>query len=446
MFYRARLRLTLWYAAVLAVILIAFDVTLTSVLQRNLQDAIATDLQSKAAEAAAAVLDVQGGAPYFERNALGADPTWADVELYAATPSGSALQTVNQVAGSVLPEHVGLMSAFQGQARMGTVGEGVHGFMVYTRPVRAGPNGTGNVVAVVQVARSLRPVVDAIRRLVELLVAASVVAVLCAFAAGFWLAGKSLEPIRRNVVRQKEFVGDASHELRTPVTVIRTAAESILRQREPTSERVRALAQDIVSEADQLARMVEDLGTMAQADARRLQMQMAEVEVPALLDEVAQSGALLAEAGGVRLACQVAAAGRLRGDAPRLRQLFLILLDNAVKFSAPGTEVRLQATTTGNELGVRVIDDGVGIASAEVPRIFERFFRGEAARQQEGSGLGLAIAQLIVEQHGGRISVRSQEGRGSEFEVFLPLLAGSSGEAGVRMTAQKLHRRAEVVK
>lgn len=445
MFYRARIRLTLWYVAVLAVILVLFEVAIASMLQRNLQASVASDLQGKAAQAAAAVLDVEGGAPYFEREALTSDPTWSEVELYAATPTGSALQTVNQVTGSVLPDRAGLMAAFAGQSQLGTIGSGSHAFMVFTRPVRQHAN--GNVVAVVQVARSLRPVTDAMQRLVELLAAASLVALLCAFAAGFWLAGKSLEPIRLSVVRQRAFVGDASHELRTPVTVIRTAAEAILRHREAT-DRSRALARDIVGETEQLARIVDDLGVLAQADARRLHIRRDPVDVAELLREVAASGALLSSSKGEALVSDIdSATGVVVGDASRLRQALLVLIDNAVKFSAAGKRVTLRAETSGDELRVHVVDEGVGIAPAELPRIFERFFRGEAARQQEGSGLGLAIAQLIVEQHSGRISVRSQVGKGSEFEVRIPLRAASAEDAGVRMTAaQKLQRRAEVVK
>ena len=113
--------------------------------------------------------------------------------------------------------------------------------------------------------------------------------------------------------------------------------------------------------------------------------------------------------------------GVIEGDPVRLRQLFGILIDNATKFAPAGTAVELRAEVGGGRLRVVVADHGPGIAPAELPRIFERFYRGEAERQREGSGLGLAIAQWIVEGHGGVISVRSVEGQGAEFLVDLPL-------------------------
>jgi signal transduction histidine kinase len=145
------------------------------------------------------------------------------------------------------------------------------------------------------------------------------------------------------------------------------------------------------------------------------------VAVAALMGAVVQSGRIQAEARGVRLEASVEATGLIDGDPVRLRQLFGILVDNATKFTAPGEPVELRATGDGSRLRVAVTDHGPGIPAAELPHIFERFYRGEAERQREGSGLGLAIAQWIAEGHGGVISVRSVEGQGAEFIVDLPL-------------------------
>jgi signal transduction histidine kinase len=109
------------------------------------------------------------------------------------------------------------------------------------------------------------------------------------------------------------------------------------------------------------------------------------------------------------------------GDEARLKQLFSILFDNAAKFSPPGTAVQLVVVCRDRELEARIVDQGQGIPEAELPRIFDRFYRGAGARANEGSGLGLAIAQVIVERHGGRLVVRSEVGRGTEFTVLLPL-------------------------
>jgi signal transduction histidine kinase len=266
--------------------------------------------------------------------------------------------------------------------------------------------------------------------LISLLLAASVLALMLAFFAGLWLAGRTLRPIRDSLQQQKQFVSDASHELRTPVTVIRTAAEAILRQRTPIDPRVRELAEDIVSESAQLGSLVGDLGVLAEADSRA-EMRREPVDVGDLLAAVVQSGKIQAEARAVSLEASIAAAGVIDGDPVRLRQLFGILVDNATKFTPKGETSELRAVVDGQRLRATVIDHGPGIPAAELPRIFERFYRGEAERSREGSGLGLAIAQWIAEGHGGVISVRSVQGRGAEFIVDLPLATAPAATAPI---------------
>jgi signal transduction histidine kinase len=422
MFERARLRLTAWYVSLLAVILVLFDVGVLSIMDRSLQADLADDLQHKAAQASAAIIDL-GGSTYFDKNQLAHDPGWADVSLFASTTSGSVIQSANPVSSSVLPNRNAMNMAMSGHAELTTVGRGRGAFVVFSQPIYSRAEvGAARpaIVGVVQVARSLQTVSDAINGLTTLLLAASVLALMLAFFGGLWLAGRTLRPIRDSLLRQKQFVSDASHELRTPVTVIRTAAEAILRQRHPTDARVRQLAEDIISESIQLGSLVEDLGVLAEADSRA-RMRREPVDVRELMAAVAESGRIRAEARSVKLEAVHAADGVIEGDPVRLRQLFAILLDNAAKFARPETAVELRTEVVADRLKVAVVDHGPGISPAELPRIFERFYRGEAERQREGSGLGLAIAQWIVEGHGGVISVRSVEGQGSEFLVELPL-------------------------
>ena len=233
MFQRARLRLTAWYVAFLAVILILFDAGVLSMMSRSLQGNLDDDLQRKAAEASTAILDV-GGTTYFQKSEISSDPSWSDVSLYASTSSGTVIQAANPVAHGVLPEHQALAAALNGSSGFTTIGSGRDAFVVYSQPVYrkdlssvTGPD----VIGVVQVARSSRDVADAVTRLETLVIGATVLALMLAFAAGLWLADKALSPIRASLQRQRQFVSDASHELRTPVTVIHTAAESILRQK-----------------------------------------------------------------------------------------------------------------------------------------------------------------------------------------------------------------------
>lgn len=419
LFDRARLRLAAWYVVFLGIILLVLDVGVLSIMGSALESRVDEDLLHKAQQASAAIVSA-GGVSAFDRAELVSDPSWSDVSLYATTASGSVLATATPLAPAVLPDTRALEAGLSGRAGYTSVVRSGQPFLVYTQPVYRGAGSTTKVSAVIQVARSARTLVDASASLLSLLLGASALAMVLAFIAGLWLADKALRPIRAGLVQQKDFVSDASHELRTPVTVIRTAAESILRQKQKGSPRIDQLAQDIVSETVQLARMVEELGLLAQADARTV-LKRDPVDVAALVDEAAASGRLLAQSRGVRLEVAGDAGGAVRGDDVRLRQLLAILLDNATRFSPPGEVVTVLAVVDSGRLRVTVTDHGPGIAAEELPRIFDRFYRGAEQRQQDGSGLGLSIAQWIVQEHGGTISVRSQPGVGSEFIVELSL-------------------------
>ena len=419
LFERARLRLAAWYVGFLGLILIVLDIGVFLIMGTALETRMDEDLQHKATQASAAIVYV-GGASSFDRNEISTDPSWSEISLYATTASGSVLASAAPFAQSVLPDRRALGDGLSGHSGYSTVVRSGEPFIVYTQPVYTQAAGGSRVSAVVQVARSGRTLADASTSLVSLLLGASLVSLVLAFAVGLWLADKALAPIRLSLLRQKDFVSDASHELRTPVTVIRAAAENILRQRQKGSPRVDELAQDILSEASQLARMVGDLGTLAQADLRA-GLQREPVDVRVLLAEVVASGRLLAQARGVEVRAEGVVDGTLRGDGVRLRQLFSILIDNATRFSPAGEPVVIRAELESRRLRVTVADRGPGIPEAELPRIFARFYRGVDQRQHEGSGLGLSIAQWIVQEHSGTISVRSQPGIGTEFTVELSL-------------------------
>ncbi len=217
-----------------------------------------------------------------------------------------------------------------------------------------------------------------------------------------------------------QFAADASHELRTPLAVIRTSAELALR-RARTPESYRESLQEISDEAERMTRLVEDLLFLARSDAHESDMPVAAVDVSTLLHDVAREIGGLADVRGVSI--RIAAEGRAvtQGNEAALRRLFLVLLDNAIKYSRAGTEVVVaveQEEARGDPgFAVTIQDFGIGISSADLPHIFKRFYQADPARADGGFGLGLSLAETIAQAHGASLDVRSEEGAGSTFKV-----------------------------
>jgi signal transduction histidine kinase len=217
---------------------------------------------------------------------------------------------------------------------------------------------------------------------------------------------------------QQRFVADASHELRAPLTAIQGNLEILERQPEmPQSERAEVLG-EVKAEAFRLTRLVADLLALARADAG-VDIRRALVDLDALVLETFQTARPLAQ--GQTLALDPFEPAQVLGDEDRLRQLVLILLDNAIKYTPAGGRVTLGLSQRESGAEIMVHDTGVGIAATDLPHVFERFYRADPARGRDpgGTGLGLPIARWIAEQHGGTITIQSEPGQGTTVTVLL---------------------------
>jgi heavy metal sensor kinase len=224
--------------------------------------------------------------------------------------------------------------------------------------------------------------------------------------------------------RISRFTADASHELRTPLAVMRTTAEVALRTTENGDEARTALEQ-IVAEIERTSHLTENLLLLAKADSGTGALQRNKVDLAAAVGEACAQANVLARVKGLTLAATLPEEDRLwvAGDPHALRRLFLILLDNAVKYTPAGGLVEVTLREHGESAVGEVRDSGIGIAAHDLPHVFDRFYRADRARSREhgGTGLGLAIAHWIVDSHSGAITVASELERGSRFEVRLPL-------------------------
>ncbi len=238
------------------------------------------------------------------------------------------------------------------------------------------------------------------------------------------LARANKELRRADDVRRR-FLADVSHELRTPITVIRGEAEVTLRgEAAKPAEEYRAALARIVEQAAHTGRLVDDLLFVARAEAGEPRMALQAVALDALLRRTVIEAEALARSAGVALTLTEAAPETLvQGDPGRLRQALMILLDNAIRYSAAGTRVEAVLRHTPAGATLRVADRGIGIAEEDLPHVFERFWRGSRAARlhAEGSGLGLPLARTIVEAHGGVIGIESRVGEGTAVTITLPI-------------------------
>jgi len=268
--------------------------------------------------------------------------------------------------------------------------------------------------------------------LIVVLVVGGIVALLVASGAGAAYASRALVPIRHSLVaqrhalqRQREFAADASHELRTPLTVIRASVEDLERHRDEPVAAVGSALIDIRDEVDHLAAMVDDLLLLARSDSGAIALE----RVPVDLGDVASTGASTLATVAAHRAVTISVdpePAEVMGDQARLRQLVVILVDNAVRHVPQGGHVGVRVRAVGGEATLVVEDDGPGIRPDDLPRVFDRFYRAPGT-PGDGTGLGLAIASWIVDRHGGRIEAANRPAGGAAFTVRIPTI-GATGD------------------
>jgi signal transduction histidine kinase len=234
-----------------------------------------------------------------------------------------------------------------------------------------------------------------------------------------------LDRIEASVKRITQFTADASHDLRTPVALIRTNAELALRRPRSDSEYREALAR-ILATSEETSELIEQLLLLARADANVAQLKLEPTMLSPVLQTVAQKAAVLAAGKGLTFSySSVPSNAALFANQTALERLFLTVLDNAIKYTPPGGRVSLDVRLEESEAIVEVTDTGIGITEKDLPHVFERFYRADQARSREtrGSGLGLSIAKWIAEIHNGSIELQSQAGQRTSVTIRLPVTA-----------------------
>ncbi|MEJ7748490.1 MAG: HAMP domain-containing sensor histidine kinase [Candidatus Limnocylindrales bacterium] len=419
---RVRLNLGLWSGGVTLTILLLGGLVLYNAIDRSLAASGTQQLESRAQQLTRGRprpdTDLPGGGFSFGGPGSGTYSMVVDAQ-------GSPIGRTTVPEGLPLAESVGAAARTgERDIRTATIRstDGELPVRVLTDPLRL----RGRTVYL-QVVGDRTSEQRTLAALVAVLVLGGLVALLLASGAGAAYASRALVPIRRSIVaqrealrRQREFAADASHELRTPLTVIRASVDYLERHRnEPVAAVGSALA-DIRDEVDHLTAMVQDLLLLARSDSGAVAFE----HVPVDLGDVASDGAsaLVRPAQERHLALSVdPEPAEISGDPARLRQLVMILVDNAIRHSPSGGRIRVEVRAAGSIVRMRVEDEGAGVRAEDLPHVFDRFYRAAGA-PGGGTGLGLAIAAWIVAQHGGRIGVANREDRGARFTVELPVV------------------------
>lgn len=336
--------------------------------------------------------------------------------------------------------------------------------LIYSRPV---DDSDQNLISIIQVARPLTERNKSLQSLATILSSAGLITVLVAFAIGWFLSGFSLQPIQKitrtaktigderdfsqrvqhqgppdevgqlattfnlmlgqledayhkvqsTLEMQRNFVADVSHELRTPLTTLRGNLGLLQRKPSIPEEEQSDILSDMVDETERLIRLVNDLLILARADTGR-RMMKEPVGIRPILEDVYRQTRMMAQDRQIDL--KMEADGAILVDRDALKQVLLILADNAIKHTR--AEICFRSAMEGNNMLIEVIDHGEGISQEKIPYLFDRFYRGDPENSPKGFGLGLAIARSLIEIQGGQIFIDSEIGKGSVVTLRFPLL------------------------
>jgi signal transduction histidine kinase len=406
LFNRIRLRLVAWTVLVVSVILLLLGAAVYATVSQSLMAQVDNDLVSRTNQFANVSAPPDGGRPHpaghegyrggsFFLN-VGADgrvdfnPQQVPVDgvVWPAAQRGGALSTLS-ISGE---------------------------------PTRifATPSADG---ATAISGESLQPEQTAVHTLLIVLVAGGGLGLLLSVWAAWFLSGRALVPIKTAFRRQQEFIADASHELRTPLTVLKSATDLLDKHRDEPLAQQADLLDDVRFEIARMEHLAQDLMTLARSDSGELQLLTAPMDLTKLASDVVRRVRPMAAKRNLDVEFSSSVQeGAVEVDPDRMQQVLLILLDNAIKYTPEGGRIGVAVRRDSNSaLVVEVADTGRGIAAEHLPRLFDRFYRADAARSRAagGSGLGLAIAKLLVDAHGGELTLTSTVGVGTVARIRL---------------------------
>lgn len=458
-----RWRLTLWYSAALAVILLLFSSLLIVLSYQQLLARLDAELHEELREALVETELAQNRAE-FDDNFLARFRDHGTFHFIVWDKNHAVVFTSSEITSDVT-SHLAETPEGRDDVAVGTYRAMDGDYYRVASRLIAGPSGE----YVVKTLTPLAPVISDIQTILALVAVLLPASLLLAFVVGYFLASRALAPVERiarvadtitisqldqrievdnphdelgrlastlnrliarlesAVDEIRRFTADASHELRTPLAILRSEAESALRKSRSSDEYQAALG-IVVDEATRLGKLADQLLTLSRHDAGLGATRMDPVEIDPLVCDVVESLKRLADSRGIELTVQCDSQCVVHGSDIRLSQAFFNVLENAIKYSDRGDLVDVEVADRGEQVEVVIRDHGMGISAEHLNRIFERFYRVDPSRNSAigGSGLGLAITKSIVTAHQGTIQVSSEAGKGTEVVMRFPCLPSRS--------------------
>lgn len=458
-----RWRLTIWYGGILAAILVVFASGVYIYFSNSLQKNIDTKIKSIGEVLSSAMTETHDQSIFgnFERyleNVLGRKPKGKFIQIMDS--SGKIGAKMSDIETETLPtSFLTLERALKGEVVYETIEDPKPRLRMVTIPIME----KNKTTSIVQVGTSLEDFDETMRRLLIIMIISIPTSLSLTLGVGYFMAKKALKPVdqirkaaikissssldaRIDIGRRSDELGrlartfndmisrledafqrinqfsiDVSHELKTPLTVLKGETEVALRK-ERESEDYKKLLLSNLEEIDRMARIIDDLLLLSKADTKDIRLRMEAIDLRNLVFDICMDMKLFAENKGVELIIGELEAARVMGDELKLRRMLLNIVENGIKYTHRGGRVEVSSVLSNGYARIDVRDNGIGIQEGDIKYIFDRFYRGDKSRGREkGTGLGLSISKWIAEAHKGSIEVKSRPMRGSLFSVKLPV-------------------------
>ncbi|MBP1747793.1 MAG: histidine kinase [Deltaproteobacteria bacterium] len=456
-------KLTLWYGGILALILVTFCGFVYIYFQNSLQKSIDAKIKSIAEVLSSSMMETHNQSLFgnFERyleDALGKKPKGKFIQIIDA--SGKIGARLNDLEAEAVPvSFVTLEKALKGEIVYETIETARPRLRMITMPILENKK----IISIVQVGSSLEEFEDTMKRLLIIMIVSIITATGGTIVVGYFMAKKTMKPvdqIRRTAVkissrnlderielkgrkdelgrlaetfnamiarlkdsfqRINQFSIDVSHELKTPLTILKGETELALRK-DRTNEEYKKSLESNLEEIDRMSHIIDDLLLLSKAETKDIRLNLDKVDLRDLLADVCLNMKVFGENNGVEIIAKELEDIRIIGDELKLRRMITNIVENGIKYGHSGGHVAVSSYKQNGFACINVKDDGPGISSGDIKYIFDRFYRADRSRKRaSGSGLGLSISKWIAEAHHGTIEVESTPAAGSLFIIKLPM-------------------------